>query len=104
MLSLRSWMIHTVTRARRSQTVVGAKGDPVWSAQSTFKARVEKTSRLVRTTNGREVVASHVLATQTPVDVTDRFWLPSVAGEPADDPADAQAARTPLTEIGRAHV
>lgn len=97
MPSLRGWLIHTVTRAPRSDTALGVKGDPVFRPQSTFKARVEKTSRLVRTTSGREVVASHVLATDTPVSVTDRFWLPSIAGEPADDPADPQVARTPLS-------
>ena len=108
MPNLRGWLIHEVTRSRRSEVTIGAKGDPVFGPQSTFKARVEKTSRLVRTTNGREVVASHVLATQTPVDVSDRFWLPSIAGEPADDPLDAQRARTPLSvevatdKVGRA--
>jgi len=97
MPSLRRWLIHEVTRARYSQKAVGAKGDPVFGTQHIVKARVEKTSRLVRTPNGREVVASHVMALDTPVDVTDRFWLPSIAGEPADDPTDAQRARTPLS-------
>lgn len=97
MPSLRAWLIHEVTRARYSATAVGAKGDPVFAPQERLKARVEKTSRLVRTPNGREVVASHVMALEAPVDVTDRFWLPSIAGEPADDPTDPQRARTPLS-------
>lgn len=106
--SLRGYMVHEVTRARRSATAIGAKGDPVFLPQTTLKARVEKTNRLVRTPNGREILASHVMATDQPCEVTDRFWLPSVAGEPADDPLDAARGRAPLSvevatdKLGRA--
>lgn len=97
MPNLRGWLIHTVTRSRRSNSAVGSKGDPVWGPQTTFKARCEKTTKVVRTPNGREVIASHVLATDAPVSVLDRFWLPSIAGEPGDNAKSDEAARAPLS-------
>lgn len=95
--SLRGYMAHKVTRSRRSSTEIGAKGDPAWGPQTTLRARVEKTFKMVRTPNGREIIASHVMATDEPVELTDRYWLPSIGGELADDTTSASAARAPLS-------
>lgn len=94
----RSWFVHTITVASYDTRALGAKGDPAFKARRTFRGRIEKTNRLVKSESGREVVAAHVVATDDPtVTLQDRYWFPSIAGEPADDIEDAQRARSPIS-------
>lgn len=89
-----SWMIHTVTRKRLAST--GENGDPSYTTAHTISARVEKRRAVVARGDGEKVTAQHVLATTTECRPTDLFWLPAVAGEPADDTTKESAARRPL--------
>jgi hypothetical protein len=96
-MSMRAWFVHTITVAPYNTGDVSAKGDPLFKTRRTFRGRVEKTNRLVRSESGREVVAAHVIGTDdVKASLQDRYWLPSIAGEPADDITDPQRARSPV--------
>lgn len=95
-MNIRPWLIHRVTRSQRTGEA-NAKGDAAFGAQGVVKGRVEKKTRMVKNDAGKEVVSSHSMATLTAdVAVSDRFWFPSIAGEPADDVTDISDARTPV--------
>jgi hypothetical protein len=88
-----SWLVHTVTRKRR--TGVGVKGAPVYGAATTHSARVEKTRKIVRSSDGRELVIEYEMAMLDEVKEDDQFWFPSINGEPADDTSNNDKARVP---------
>lgn len=89
------WFIHTLTR--KSKTGRNNKGDPTFGSASTFTGRVEKKRALVRSASGEMVATSHVVVTQTVLSDEDIVWFPSIAGEPADNTASNNAARTPVS-------
>lgn len=89
---------HTLTLARRTGTT--AKGDPTFAAQTTFRARVERSSAFVINAKGEEVAAQHVVATSTVLGFEDLVWFPSILGEPADDTTSNSAARSPVSITG----
>lgn len=94
---LNAWLIHTVTRKRLALTPNSGRGEPTYDAvASTIRARVEKKAVMVRRADGTYVQSSHVMATQAVVLMSDIFWFPSIAGEPADDTTKQAAARRPL--------
>lgn len=78
----------TVTVAK--QTAVSTSGDPTFGTQTTLKARHEKTTKVVLSTDGAERRADDVIITESVIDETDRVWLPG------DDTGDNNAARRPL--------
>jgi hypothetical protein len=91
------WLPHTVTRKRRSGAP-DSQGDPQYDAvASTFKARVEKTDKIVKRPDGQSVQATSVFATNTECAYTDIFWLPDIGTEGADDVDDDAAARRPAS-------
>ena len=96
-MNIKGWLIHTVTMAPRTGEV-NAKGDPTFGAKVTLKARVERVRRRVRSSEGVEVYTETVMATDL-MTVTDGdvFWLPAIAGLPADDVTSFAAGRTPLS-------
>src|SRR4051794_28242680 len=97
-MSLAGMFPHTVTTAPASTSSVGTKGDPVFGAQVTIAAAVEKCRRQVKTRDGRDVRTTHRMATETVVGERDRFWLPAITpGELADDPTKVTQARTPVS-------
>lgn len=89
-----TWFIHTVTRASRIS--VDVNGEPVLSAQSTFRCRIEKRTVYRRGADGKDASGQHQLVTVTPIKIDDVFWFPAIFGEPADDVTDPQAGRTPV--------
>jgi hypothetical protein len=93
-----AWLIHTVTRKRRSG--IGSKGDPSFGSATTVRARVEFTRKLVRSSDGKEVVSTSSMALLDEPQHDDIYWLPSVAGSPADDTASDDAGRTPISITG----
>jgi hypothetical protein len=92
MVRIRGWLIHSCSK--RSTTSKNAKGDPVYGALTPFKARVEKSTALVKGPDGEDVTASHVLVTDTLILPEDLVWFPSVNDEPADDITNALGGRT----------
>lgn len=92
-MNVTGWMVHIVTRKRRTGT--NADGTPSYGAAETLRARVEKNTRLLRLANGKEAMVSHRICLAVEARYDDVFWLPSINGEPADDTASMDAARTP---------
>lgn len=90
------WFIHTITRRRRTG-ITSDHGDPVYGDPSTFQARVVKRRAIVRNQNGEEVVAGSRMLTDVECAYDDVFWLPSIAGEGADDVNNPDAGRSPLS-------
>lgn len=88
------WLIHTVTRARR--TGVSSKGEPTYGAQDTVRARVEFIQRLARSAEGKEIISNCEMALLDRPLYDDVFWLPSIAGSVADDTSSQSAGRTPV--------
>jgi hypothetical protein len=88
-MSIRAYMVDTVTVV----SVAGRSnaGDPVFGPQREISARVEDGGYLQRDSDGNELQAQHVLATEDEIKITDRLWLPG------DDTSDFSASRRPLT-------
>lgn len=93
-MNIAGWLVHSVTRKQRTGT--GSKGDPTYGGATTVAARIEKTIKQVRTVDGRVLTTAWRMVTLEPIRVDDKFWLPSIAGESADDTANDNASRSPL--------
>lgn len=96
---LAGWMIHTCTRKQRVAGPATGKGDPTYGAASTFTARVEKARKLVKRADGTDVFSTHILATESNIEMTDIVWLPSIAGETADDTLYDSKGRRPISIV-----
>ena len=96
-MNVNSWLVHTVSRKQRSAGTGGAKGDPGYGALQTIKARVEKKRVIIRDQDGREAYSDASLMTNVEIKLTDVFWLPSIAGEAADNTALTNAGRKPVS-------
>lgn len=90
-----AWLVHTVSRKR--VTGHSSAGDPTFGSLTTIRARVEKVRRIVRDAQGKEITAQYEMATLDEVRLDDTFWMPSIAGEPADDTTSDNAGRSPLS-------
>ncbi len=93
-----SWLIHSVTRKRR--TGITTAGDPSYGSTTTVAARVEFVQRKLRSAEGKEVVSTCEMAMTEEPRYDDLYWLPSIAGTTADDTASDDAGRTPLSIKG----
>lgn len=83
-MSFGDYMVDTITLADRSG-VTG--GTPSYDAQYTAVARVEDSDKKIIGTDGNELQAEHVIATETAIKTTTRIWLPG------DDTAKNEEAR-----------
>ena len=91
-MTLSSWLVHECTK--KSRTGLGTKGDPEFGNATTFRARIEKTTRRIRFWNEQTKAAQFVMATDVEIKSDDVIWFPSIAGETADDTTVASAARS----------
>lgn len=73
-MSIASWLVSTVTVA--SKTGVDSYGKPSYGSQSTFSARVQAQSKIVRNSKGEDSNSEWRVYTLTAVALTDRLWLP----------------------------
>ena len=91
------FLVHEVSRAKRTGEL-NTKGDPSYGQSSKIKCRVEKRHKRVVDGSGNEVLSEFSLVTDTlDVAVSDAFWFPVVAGEPADTVGDLDKARSPIS-------
>ena len=67
-----------------------AYAKPTLGPQTTARARVQPSRRLIRDANGNEHLAAHVVYTDAPVTLQHRVWLPG------EDVADINRARRPV--------
>lgn len=88
-----SWLVHTVTRKRRTGN--NDDGTPAYGSAETLQARVEKRVAFMRNPDGKEVRVQHRIVVVEPVSYDDVFWLPSINGEPADDTSSMDDGRSP---------
>lgn len=88
-----SWLIHTVTRKRRTGN--NSDGTPSYGSADTIKVRVEKKRKFIRLPSGKELLIQYEMVFDGEVRYDDVFWFPSIAGEAADDTTNADAARAP---------
>jgi hypothetical protein len=86
---LGAWFVDTVTVA--AVTGKDSYGKPSFGAKTAVKARVQAVRKLVRSSTGNESVSSHVIFTETAINLTDRVWLPGV------DSSNDSLAKVPLT-------
>jgi hypothetical protein len=93
-----SWMIHRLTRKRR--TGLGSKGDPVYGPAEFVMARAEFVMKMVRGADGKEVVSSCTVTMLDAPKIDDVYWFPSIAGSVADDTANGDAGRSPISVAG----
>jgi hypothetical protein len=74
----------------KSVTSRDAWGAPTFGSLNTANARVEPKRKLVRNSNGDEVLSSHVVYTAAAIVVSDQVWFPG------ENTSDANKARRPL--------
>ncbi|MCY1042127.1 hypothetical protein OV208_12450 [Corallococcus sp. bb12-1] len=67
-----------------------AYGKPTLGPQTTARARVQPSRRLIRDANGNEHLAAHVVYTDAFLTLQHRVWLPG------EDVADFNRARRPV--------
>jgi hypothetical protein len=81
----------TITIAH--QTGISSSGDPTFGTQSTIQARVEEIDRVTLGANQNESAATHKIATEDELLLSDRIWLPW------DNPADNTQAKRPTNVV-----
>lgn len=81
-MSIGGWLTSSISVA--SVTSTDGYGKPTYGAPTAVPARIEQHRTLVRKSNGEEAVANHVIYTLTPINLTDRLWLPGANTSLAD--------------------
>jgi hypothetical protein len=93
-----SWLIHSFRRKRRIG--LSLKGDPLYGPQEIVQGRGEYVMRMVRSSDGKDVVSSCTVTMLEAPKLDDIYWFPSIAGSLADDSTDDGAGRTPISISG----
>jgi hypothetical protein len=93
-----AWFCHTATRKAQTGRGTDVRATPTYGSAEPVACRIERRVVMRRDQQGREVQCQWEVAVPEEVAplLSDQWWFPSILGEPADDTASIDAARSPV--------